>query len=116
MLQIEQFLDEEGAWYDTRKFLNIHEVLMKGVNETIAGVIRHRDVMILGAKHEPPGSEQLPSLVDRIFAHLSTSENVNGLISATWVHWAVARVHPFEDGNGSNGCASGRILSCCGGA
>jgi fido (protein-threonine AMPylation protein) len=98
--RIEEFLDEHGAWYDSRKFLSIHEVLMKGVNDAIAGVIRHRDVMIRGARQQPPGWEEIPNLLDSVFTQLSTSENVNGLILAAWVHWAIARVHPFEDGNG----------------
>ena len=35
-----------------------------------------------------------------MFSHLANSENVHGLVLAAWAHWAIARVHPFEDGNG----------------
>jgi cell filamentation protein, protein adenylyltransferase len=53
-LRIEQYLNEEGAWHDAKKFVCIHEVLMKGVNDSIGGVIRHRDVMIIGARRHSP--------------------------------------------------------------
>ena len=99
-LRMEQFLSDEGAWHDAAKFLSIHQVLMKGLNDSIGGVIRHRDVMILGARRQPPGAEQVPSLLDAFFDRLANNENANGLILAAWAHWAIARVHPFEDGNG----------------
>ncbi len=99
-LRIELFLNEEEAWHDTAKFASIHEVLMKGVNDSIGGVIRHRDVMTLGARRQPPGALDVPSLLDVMFNHLAASEGTNGLVLAAWAHWAIARVHPFEDGNG----------------
>ena len=99
-LRIEQFLNEDGAWHDARKFVSIHEVLMKGVNDSIGGVIRHRDVMIVGARRQPPDAEKVQSLLEAIFTHLATNQHTNGLILAAWAHWAIARVHPFEDGNG----------------
>jgi len=98
--RMEQFLEVEGAWHDIANFFAIHETLMRGVNDSIAGVIRNRDVMITGARHQPPGSREASDLVDKIFSYLAQGENVNGLVLAAWVHWAIARVHPFEDGNG----------------
>ena len=98
--KMEEFLEVEGAWHDITNFLTIHEILMKGVHDSIAGVIRNRDVMIRGARHQPPGSEEVSELADKIFLCLPNSENVHGLVLAAWAHWAIARVHPFEDGNG----------------
>ncbi len=31
---------------------------------------------------------------------LAQAKDVNDLVLAAWTHWAIARVHPFEDGNG----------------
>jgi Fic family protein len=97
---MEQYLEMEGAWRDITNFLAIHEILMNAVNDSIAGVIRNRDVIITGARHQPPGSREASDLVDKVFSYLANSENVHGLVLAVWVHWAIARVHPFEDGNG----------------
>ncbi len=54
--RMEQFLNDESRWHDVSTFLSIHEILLKGVNDSIAGVIRNRDVMSTGAKHQPPGA------------------------------------------------------------
>jgi Fic family protein len=31
---------------------------------------------------------------------LRTPAGTPGLLEACWVHWAIARIHPFKDGNG----------------
>jgi fido (protein-threonine AMPylation protein) len=98
--QVEEFLGSEDAWHDMDRFRTIHEILMQGVNDRIAGVIRNRDVMITGAKRQPPDAQRVWDLTEQVFSLLRDNAEVNGLILATWVHWAIARVHPFEDGNG----------------
>jgi Fic family protein len=98
--RMEQLLEVEEAWHDISNFLAIHEILMKGVNEPIAGRMRDRDVMITGARHHPPGPMEASALIDEVFLILGRSENVHGFLLAVWTHWAIARVHPFEDGNG----------------
>ena len=99
--KIEQLLESEGAWHDVSRFLEVHEILMKGVNDRITGVLRNRDVMIRGAKHQPPGPHEVSDLVDRFFEYShEAKESTHGLILATWTHWAIARIHPCEDGNG----------------
>jgi len=99
--KVERLLEIAGAWRDVSRFLEVHEILMKGVNDPIAGVLRNRDVMITGAKRQPPGPREASDLVDRFFEYLCDAEsNTGGLILATWAHWAIARIHPFEDGNG----------------
>jgi len=99
--KIEELLESDGAWHDASRFLELHQILMKGVSDRIAGVLRNRDVMITGAKHQPPGSHYVPALIDEFFRYLSEAEQATGgLVLATWAHWAIARIHPFEDGNG----------------
>jgi fido (protein-threonine AMPylation protein) len=98
--QVEQFLGIEDAWHDMDRFRTIHEILIKGVKDRIAGVIRNSDVMITGAKRQPPDAQRVWDLTEQIFSLLRDNAEVNGLVLATWVHWAIARVHPFEDGNG----------------
>lgn len=99
--RIEQLLSEERAWCDLNSLLETHEILMAGVYDSIAGLLRSRDVMITGAYQQPPGADEVSPLVDQIFDYLSQAEaTVDGFTLATWAHWAIARVHPFIDGNG----------------
>ena len=96
---MEQFLEVGGAWHDITNFLAVHEILMKGVNDSIAGIIRNRDVMITGARHQPPARGKRQTLSTSVLVS-GQGRKVHGLVLAAWVHWAIARVHPFEDGNG----------------
>jgi Fic family protein len=98
--KIEEIYGNDAEWHDLASFLAVHEILMRGVNDGIAGLVRNRDVMIIGARRQPPGSREASALLDSIFADLGGAENVNPLMLAAWAHWAIARVHPFEDGNG----------------
>lgn len=98
--QVEEFLGSEDAWHDMDRFRTIHEILMHGVNDRIAGVIRKCEVMTTGAKRQPPDARKVWDLTEQIFSLLRDNAAVDGLVLATWVHWAIARVHPFEDGNG----------------
>lgn len=107
--RIEQILADEGAAADESKFLEIHKILMHSVNDRIAGNYHNSDVMIRGAKHQPPGSHLVSKLMDDFFGLLArmiqepTERNVHPIIVATWAHWAITRIHPFEDGNGRMG-------------
>lgn len=83
--KIEELLESDGAWHDASRFLELHQILMKGVSDRIAGVLRNRDVMITGAKHQPPGSHYVPALIDEFFRYLSEAEQATGgLVLATW--------------------------------
>lgn len=89
---------ENGAGYaDEDRFLAIHKLLFTELRDDIAGRYRPDRIMIGGAKHQPP-KEPAP-LIHRVFEILAES-TVDPLILATWCHWAIARIHPFEDGNG----------------
>ena len=99
--QVERLLGEESAWHDVSSFLDVHELLMTGIYDSIAGRLRDRDVIITGAKRQPPGSLEVSDLIDQFFGDLSAAgSDVDGLTLATWAHWAIARIHPFVDGNG----------------
>ena len=99
--RIEQLLLDDRAWHDASSFVEVHAILMEGVHDSIAGVLRNRDVIITGAKRQTPGSHEVPDLVDRAFADLlSEGPTSEGFLLAVWMHWAITRIHPFEDGNG----------------
>ena len=87
---------------------------MKGVNDRIAGVIRHRDVMITGAEYQPPGSEEAAELLDRVFATLSEVKDVDGLVLATWIHWAVDSSPSLRGRKRPDRRTFGKTFCCCG--
>ena len=98
--QIEQFLEIADAWHDMDRFRTIHEVLMKGVNDHIAGVIRNCDVDDRRASDSPQTDKRCGIQPSRSFPFSGTMPR-----STVW-YWqdsgplGHSRVHPFMDGNG----------------
>lgn len=80
--------------------LRIHGIVLSGIDDTWAGRYRVDRVMIDGATYQPPNHGIVPSLVDRMMAALAQPGGESGLLRAVWAHWAIARIHPFRDGNG----------------
>jgi len=71
----------------------------------MAGCYRGQDVMIRGARHQPPDPRHDKDLMLSFFQYLEqgtleATDVARKLIIATWAHWSIARIHPFEDGNG----------------
>ena len=86
--------------HQAANLLALHAILMKDVDED-AGRFRHKDVMLRGAKYQPPDPSQVEELVERALGELgSRGASVDPVVAATWIHWAIARAHPFFDGNG----------------
>jgi Fic family protein len=98
--QIQQLLGQQCIGQS--HFFDIHRLLFREVNEGIGGVYRNQDVVIWGAKHQPPDSSRVPDLMDEFFAMLqvATITTETAIPVATWAHWCIARIHPFYDGNG----------------
>ena len=80
--------------------LESHRILLAGINDDWAGRWRNQRVVISGATYQPPASRVIPELVQRCFSDVGSGPDVHPVLLATWTHWAIARIHPFFDGNG----------------
>lgn len=95
--------------------LNIHRVLTKNVMETVtdSGRLRNRQVFVgkrifdgTGFKdvveYMPPKTEEVPELVAAFidWLNLDKTWEINHVLLAGIVHYEIARIHPFIDGNG----------------
>ena len=95
--------------------LNIHRIITKDVmqNSVDSGVFRNRQVFVgkrifngTGFKEEveymPPKTEEVPGLINEFLNWLNMDKTweINPVILAGIVHYEIARVHPFIDGNG----------------
>ena len=86
--------------YAEEKLLRLHEILLQGIDDSIAGRLRDRGVMIFGAKYQPPDEREVPRLIAEFLEQLRTAERIDPIVRAAWAHWCIARIHPFADGNG----------------
>lgn len=98
--QVQELVGDCEAWNDVTRFTAVHGTLLTDVKDHAAGVIRSERVMITGAKHQPPNPLILGALLEQFFRELGTATDVEPIWLATWTHWAIARIHPFQDGNG----------------
>ncbi len=95
--------------------LNIHRIITKDVmrNSVDSGVFRNRQVYVgkrifdgSGFKEEveymPPKTEEVPGSVDEFLHWLNMDKTgeINPVLLAGVVHYEIARIHPFIDGNG----------------
>lgn len=77
----------------------LHQKLLSDIDNKHAGVFRSVDVAISGAKITPPSHMNVDELIRKI-VEIEHNVSLHPIHKATWIHWALARVHPFTDGNG----------------
>jgi len=77
----------------------LHQKLLAKLDNENAGVFRNIDVAISGAKVSPPSHMDIEILIRKVIEVANLSE-LHPIHKAAWIHWAMARVHPFVDGNG----------------
>ena len=96
-------------------FLKIHKTVTDGSlqNKEDCGVFRNRQVFVGRrvfdgtsfkeiVEYMPPETKYVPQLVTEFLDWLNSDEikNINPVILAGIVHYEIARIHPFIDGNG----------------
>lgn len=84
-----------------RNLLELHSLILKGIDSKNAGVYRQVPVRISGSRHEPPQPYLLDKLMEDFFVHLKNQRNtLHPIILAAEVHERLVSIHPFIDGNG----------------
>lgn len=79
---------------------NIHQLILKGIDDKNAGKYRTSNVRISGAKHIPPQYIKVPELMERLIINYDSWAHYHPLIKATLLHGELVKIHPFIDGNG----------------
>lgn len=79
---------------------NIHELVLKGINNENAGRYRKENVTIKGAIHTPPDYLKVPELMEKLIISYNTWNNYHPIIKAALLHGELVKIHPFIDGNG----------------
>ena len=85
-----------------RTILQIHALILRGIDRQNAGRYRTVPVLISGSRHVPPQpyliEKQMEDFIIR-FRQLET-EKVHPVHIAAYLHDELVRIHPFIDGNG----------------
>lgn len=98
-----------------KTLLNMHNIVTKNTlpNSSDCGAFRNRQVYVgrrifdgTGfreiVEYMPPKTEEVPKLVNEFLKWLNTEDawKVNPVLLAGIVHYEIAKIHPFIDGNG----------------
>jgi len=81
-----------------RDLLDLHRIVLTRVEDSFAGSYRSGAVRIAGSNHIPPNPLKVPALMDELLAGLSAI--ADPIERAAMLHYGIARIHPFADGNG----------------
>ena len=81
--------------------LNLHAIVLDKIDPQNAGFYRREQVYITQSKHVPPKHKDVPKLMAAVISEInSTAEGAKAVESAVKVHFMIAWIHPFIDGNG----------------
>ncbi len=84
-----------------RQCLMLHEIVMTRIDDEFAGRYRSDAVRIAGAKHVPPNAGRVPEKMAALFAETAASWTAHPPVEvASALHYGIAAIHPFRDGNG----------------
>jgi len=79
--------------------LALHESIVSG--EPFAGMFRDGAVYIRGSQHVPPNAGKVRQLIAETFeTYVRDVVEEHAVVAGAKLHFAIAHIHPFVDGNG----------------
>lgn len=86
---------------DRRTVMDIHRLILKGIDDEHAGKLRGVPVRISGSAHEPPQPYLLEKMMEDFYGFFKArSHKMHPVILAAEAHERLVSIHPFIDGNG----------------
>lgn len=79
---------------------NIHQLILKDIDDENAGRYRTENVTIRGAVHVPPDYLMVPELMEMLVLKYKHWDKYHPIIKAALLHGELVKIHPFIDGNG----------------
>ena len=79
---------------------NIHQLILKEIDNENAGKYRKENVTIKGALHIPPDFVKVPELMEKLILNYEIWDKYHPIIRAALLHGELVKIHPFIDGNG----------------
>ena len=79
---------------------NIHQIILRDIDNENAGRYRRENVTIKGATHIPPDYLHIPELMEKLIISYNSWNSYHPIIKAALLHGELVKIHPFVDGNG----------------
>lgn len=82
---------------------NIHNLVLKGINNEEAGRYRRENVVVAGASMTPPDFLHLDEEMQQMIAWYESVGQMHPVERAAELHTRFVKIHPFVDDNGRTG-------------
>ena len=79
---------------------NLHQLVLKEIDNENAGKYREENVKIKGATHIPPDYLVVPELMGKLILNYKEWDKYHPIVKAALLHGELVKIHPFVDGNG----------------
>ena len=79
---------------------NIHQLILKEIDNENAGRYRRENVTIKGVTHIPPDYIKIPELMEKLILNYETWNKYHPIIQVALLYGELVKIHPFVDGNG----------------
>lgn len=87
--------------YTEATLLEIHRLVLNGIDRQNAGHYRRERVFITGSRHVPPNPLKVPALMKTYFEYYEEQKNrLHPALLAADMSEKLVTIHPFVDGNG----------------
>ncbi|MBI9081287.1 MAG: Fic family protein [Pseudodesulfovibrio sp.] len=94
-------LVDKGEPLTERTIKEVHALVLKGINDDIAGKYRTENVVISGADHVPPDHLHVAEQMAGFMAwYAGDGMSLHVVERAARLHVDLVKIHPFSDGNG----------------
>ena len=94
-------LATENQTVTERDLLQIHQLILQGIDNQHAGKYRNVQVLISGAKHIPPQPYIVPKQMEELFIwYNENKDHLHPIELSAEMHERLVTIHPFIDGNG----------------
>lgn len=94
-------LAKQNELITERDLLQIHYLILQGINNQQAGTYRNLQVLISGAKHVPPQPFLVPKEMESLFLwYNDNKDKLHPVELSAEMHERLVTIHPFIDGNG----------------
>ncbi len=80
--------------------LDIHKIILTGIDDNWAGKYRNTEVFIRGSNAEFPLPHLVPLEMSKFIDWLEGQQDINPVQIAADAHYRLVTIHPFIDGNG----------------
>lgn len=97
---IRELAAKANAVPSENELLQLHSLILRGIDNQNAGCYRDVSVMISGSSVTLPNPFKVPELMEQFIQWLSETKDLHPVELAAEAHYRLVTIHPFIDGNG----------------